>query len=800
MISSNSSSEKSLIKLIDELIEEIQKKSRKSTGVKGGDTVATHAERDGDKAAPGNKSTLKEEGAAPAESIASTNTGGDKVGTDKPGGDTGKNEGGGAEAIGSVPSTSTSGKAFCKWLAFLKKRKTSTTDGQKKEEEPTKSTDAPPPPPCDDQIQRLHTNLVQMKAAMERLNSFEKAFRPKVEDHGKQITVLLGTLEKYLSPPQLGGSSKDIDVGDNVKGIQESLDKINKEMRKLKLRIPSSSSKLGLEAMKKRSDETSGSAALIGGELDKLLSLDASGSFNQTCVFEEIKDIYEGLEDKAKKCLLCFSLFTENEELKKRMLTYWWEGEGFLRADDGDGKKAIEDAAGEILERFEAKGLIEPVFKKRQSTAKAYRMQPVVRSAIIKFADEERVFSCDASGNLAVKLSSETTKQGKATNSSNQPSQSPSSSSNKEQEKSYLEDKLETIFNVNESFPDLGLKWLLKMKALKVLYLGTWRASAKHHIEVDSSDFLKGLKLMSSLRLLSLQGISRISELTDSIKGLRSLRILDLKACHNLEELPKEISFLKNLTHLDISDCYLIDHMPKGLSSLFKLQVLKGFIVDDYLNQTGKFCMLEDLVVMKNLRKLSIIISKKDFPAEKELNALERLEALEKLTVSWGAESTQRKNASDHQPNEARISPQKSETTMEKPNPQRKVTASSTFSHTTTAKDLPQHVSPWKLKKLDLQCYPQQTSPKWMTPQKLASLEKLYIRGGRLGHELLGLSTGVEWESVQTLRLKYLAALKMDWEEMQALFPGLIYLEKVDCPLISMCPCDEDGVWVKHTQ
>lgn len=460
MSSSNSSSENSLIiKLIDDLIKlivEIQEKSKKPTGVEGGDTVATQAKPDSDKATPGDKSTLKEKGLATAS----------------------KKEGGGAEA-------------FYKWRCFRKKHKTSTIDVPKKEEAP---------PPSDDQIQRLHTNLVQMKAAMERLNSFEKAFRPKVEDHGKQITELLGTLEKYLSPPQLGGSSKDIDVGDNVEGIQESLGKINMEMRKLKLRIPSSSSKLGLEAMKKRSDETSGSAALIGGELDKLLSLDASGSFNQTSVFEEIKDIYEGLEDKAKKCLLCFSLFTENEELKKRMLTYWWEGEGFLRADDGDGKKEIEDAAGEILERFEAKGLIEPVFKKRQSTAKAYRMQPVVRSAIIKFADEERVFGCDASGNLAVKLSSETTKQRKATNSSNQPSQSPSSSSNEEQVKPYREDKLETIFNVNESFPDLGLKSLagrlqgenlniedrlLKMKALKVLYLGTWRASGN---QIDESN------------------------------------------------------------------------------------------------------------------------------------------------------------------------------------------------------------------------------------------------------------------------------------------------------------------------
>ncbi|GMN31073.1 hypothetical protein TIFTF001_003104 [Ficus carica] len=44
-------------------------------------------------------------------------------------------------------------------------------------------------------------------------------------------------------------------------------------------------------------------------------------------------------------------------------------------------------------------------------------------------------------------------------------------------------------------------------------------------------------------------------------------------------------------------------------------------------------------------------------------------------------------------------------------------------------------------------------------------------------------------------RLKFLAGLKMNWEEMQMMFPKKSYLEKVDyCPLIILCPCVEEGV------
>jgi hypothetical protein len=70
-------------------------------------------------------------------------------------------------------------------------------------------------------------------------------------------------------------------------------------------------------------------------------------------------------------------------------------------------------------------------------------------------------------------------------------------------------EKLQTIFNVNEPYPDFfKSEWFSKLKTVKVLYLGRWQTSAKHHIEVESVEFLKGLKSMKLLRFFSLQGIS----------------------------------------------------------------------------------------------------------------------------------------------------------------------------------------------------------------------------------------------------------------------------------------------------
>ena len=98
---------------------------------------------------------------------------------------------------------------------------------------------------------------------------------------------------------------------------------------------------------------------------------------------------------------------------------------------------------------------------------------------------------------------------------------------------------------------------------------------------------------------------------------------------------------------------------------------------------------------------------------------------------------------------------------------------------------------PKELKKLDLQCFPKSTS-KWLTPEALPNLKKLYIRGGNLAT-----LDRMQWSTVKTLRLKFLRELKMTWIVLKDTFPDLVYLEKVNCPRISLCPCDENGVWMK---
>ena len=266
---------------------------------------------------------------------------------------------------------------------------------------------------------------------------------------------------------------------------------------------------------------------------------------------------------------------------------------------------------------------------------------------------------------------------------------------------------------------------------------------------------------MKNLRFPSLQGISRITELPHSIGNHSNLVILDLKECHNLEILSEEIVKLKKLRYLDVSDCHLLADMPKGLGALSELQVLKGFVISNR-QQNRRSGTLDDLKELRNLRKLTINTRSKDFPTGIDLSALRELGekgVLRNLTIVWGPA----------EPNKA----PKLENQMVKEDNQMN-------------KKFPE-----QLEKLDIQCFPKSTAT-WLTPESLPNLEKLYIRGGNLA--TLG---KYKWSKVKTLRLKYLNELKTTWIKLQESFPDLEYLEKVKCPGITLCPCDEHGAWMK---
>jgi hypothetical protein len=449
---------------------------------------------------------------------------------------------------------------------------------------------------------------------------------------------------------------------------------------------------------------------------DILPVLHLDGNFMNSSALRDFRKVYNSLARTTKLCLFCFAIIPENEVVKKRFMTYWWVGEGFV-SPQKPGQR-YEEVAEEIFQELETKGCIESEEKKFRDVADSCKMDPFIRSAVIVLAKEAGFFDFDViKGNPTAKfksshraclvdgLSQELVKSGSESDAEKSGSKSDTdksdskldteksgsksdtdksdskldieksgsksdtdksrskldteksdksrskldtekSGSKSDTDKSRSEsnaketdpEKLQVIFNVNEPYPDVfDLEWFSKLKNVKVLYLGRWQTSAKHHIEVEGIEFLAGLNSMKLLRFLSLQGVSRITKLPLSMCKLQNLMFLDLRACHNLEALPDWIGELSRLTHLDISECYLLDYMPKGICALSKLQVLKGFVISKRNSSRAKYCTLRDLVKLTELRKLSIYINTKDL----DVYALQQFKALQKLTVTWGAEAFQ---------------------------------------------------------------------------------------------------------------------------------------------------------------
>ncbi|KAB8686983.1 hypothetical protein FH972_026339 [Carpinus fangiana] len=448
-----------------------------------------------------------------------------------------------------------------------------------------------------------------------------------IRESFKNLKVYVDTTNALLNALKQRSSFNDLltgglNVSSRDKQIRAKLRAINEIVMELKLRIP-----LPYKLSSKESDAhryTGGDTEFDDSDvIDDLPVLHVDTGFRNSLAFNDFRSVYESLDSTTKLCLLCFALIPENEIVKKRFMTYWWVGEGFVSPEVDDGtleeRLSVEEVADEIFEQLAKKHCIEPVNEKHRRVVDSYKMNPFIRSAVIVLAKEAGFFDFD-DRNWNPSANFKTSYRACLVDGFSQ--QLAKSSSELDPK------KLQTIFNVNEPYPDFfKSEWFSKFKNVKVLYLGRWQSSAKHHIEVDGVEFLEGLKSMKLLRLLSLQGILGITELPDSVCKLLNLRILDLRACQNLEALPNGIGSLVNLTRLDLSECYSLDYMPKGIMWLSKLRVLKRFVIGNRLHENS--CTLDDLSGLKELRKLSIYTITEDFPNEDDEIDLQKFENLE---------------------------------------------------------------------------------------------------------------------------------------------------------------------------
>ncbi|XP_078161539.1 disease resistance RPP13-like protein 4 isoform X2 [Carex rostrata] len=430
------------------------------------------------------------------------------------------------------------------------------------------------------------------------------------------------------------------------------------------------------------------------------------------------------------------AIFPENTELKKRFLIYWWTGLRLLPPRRYKGYKSIEEYCEYVFSELVNKGLLIPVhIRKHNQVVDRYTIKLEIHKRLIFEGRDYEVLSQKREEGTWHLYGSQQLKSG--------------------------------LLNLDQRY--LNSKDIMDISSknrLSAVQLGSWHYTKtdvhngveEEHIEVDETDFLK--KLGRKVTYLSLQGISRIEELHESIGKLENLIILDLRSCHNLDTLSqrqrstmkpkfrKRVLPLENMFEklmvLDISECYLLDIMPKWICKLHNLEVLKGFVVGSVGNQS---CQLDDLSNLTKLRKLSIRIGSKRLASE-NLSGLKPLNKLLMLTIIWGEN--------------------KSNCVMP------------TFSF------------PKNLEKLDIRCYPEAEASKLVNAVKLKNLKRLYIRGGKLTE----IPYSDNWE-VEILRLRFLENLETDWDEIKRSFKYLRYVEYVECPKLMNFPKDSCR-WIKE--
>lgn len=457
---------------------------------------------------------------------------------------------------------------------------------------------------------------------------------------------------------------------------------------------------------------------------------------------------YDNLDLQLKLCLLCFSIFPENSIISKRAMIHWWIGEGLVAATRN---QTAEDVGKDCFDKLIAREMIEHVNLKRSCSVNQCKLHPWVRRMLITVARQAHFFEFDSEGNATwgssaahrACLVEEHQQEIEMTPARNQ----------------HNTDDLLTIFNLSERYLQFEKSWFLDLRKITVLQLGRWHNLRRHHIEVDSTEFLDGLQSSEQLRYLCLRGISRITELPASIGGLSNLRILDLHACHNLERLTESITSLQMLTHLDVSECYLLEGMPRGIGLLTELEVLKGFVIG---GSTGNYnSRVVELARLEKLKKLSIYIGSKVVVTEDELNELENIRGLRVLTITWAV-------------------------LLSKKGGGRQASATTAL---LTSLSLPPN-----LEKLDLRCFPEEKMPTWLSPSKLLRLQKLYFTGGMLN--TFGDKSMSEVWNVKILRLKFLNDFVAKWAQVHEMFPNLTFLEVFRCSKLESFPCDKDGVWM----
>ena len=473
-------------------------------------------------------------------------------------------------------------------------------------------------------------------------------------------------------------------------------------------------------------------------EISKSFHSQLTTGGKNSSVMASLQLSYDELPTCLKQCLLCFSIYPEDYEIRAEQLIHWWIGEGLIQ---GKGSKPATEIGYEYLSELIKRCLVE-VVQQRSYDGRVYncKMHDMVRELIITNAEEEGFCNFDQQG--IQKLTPDTRWIG----------------FHDGMNKNYsLKDlpKHRALLVLKSSHCNIDFKNFGLLRSLRVLDFSNIQLE-----EINMDDLFDWISSLKRLASLNLSGVQSLEMVPPSIRKLRNLQLLVLTGCNKLKRLNPLITTLRKLIVLDVGFCPL-ESLPQGLGKLSYLQELNGFKVTSPSKKNC--CQLFELKGLRQLRVLRISVSDETEILENETNILFELKELRVLSID--AENCKR-NTKEILDMLDKLAP------------------------------------PPSLQELYLRNYHRETLPIWVNPRQLSELQYLCIENGDLNTltaETGDKNCHMPW-NLEGLCLKFLTRLEVDWKELQKDLPLLRYLEVSHCYKLKDFPCSVKipGFWRKN--
>ncbi|KAK2999014.1 hypothetical protein RJ639_023773 [Escallonia herrerae] len=445
---------------------------------------------------------------------------------------------------------------------------------------------------------------------------------------------------------------------------------------------------------------------------------------------------YDELPPHLKHCILCFSIYPEDHEIKAEQLVRWWVGEGFVH---DKGSDTATDVAFSCLAELISRCLVE-VVQPRSYNGRVYscKMHDMVRDMTILIAREEAFSSFDEGGKHISTVDSRRLGVTETTNYHTLEGNT----------------KLRALLLMtSHSIPFSRSIGLATVNSVRVLDLS--------HVNLDTismEDLCQWISTLKRLAYLNLRAAAGLVELPYTFGRLWGLQILILDECKYLTKLPASITTLPKLTVLDIGNCPALQYLPQGISTLTTLQELHGFKISRPTNTEG--CHLGELKCLTQLRVLQVDINEESIIDDEELTALAQLQHLKLLLIN--ANNCEDANIIEKLNN---LSP---------PPCLEEVYLGHYYGESS-----PNWLSPTSLPQLQYLCIEDARALNVMNPLFWGDAERTW--------------------RLESLCLKYLPRLEAEWAEVQRAMPALSFLKVSHCYKLQSFPCNVKalGVWNK---